>query len=595
MKDEITTLQKEMKEQNIDLYFIPPTDPHNSEFPHPHFKAIEFLSGFTGESAWMLVSRENAWLWTDGRFFLQAEKQLDGTGITLMKIGVKGVPTVLALLMQLVKKRSRMVLAFDGRVVSAKIANVWEQQLSPMGVTLKNHVDLISSIWTDRPPLTPSALYVLPQFSSGMPAARKKNKLMREMVESGADWMLLSDLTETAWATNLRGTDIACTPVFYSYLLISSNPDQLAQLFLLPGAGINDQPEDPDEAEENLGFLTIRSYNEIEEVLRTLPPDHAIWMDSNTVSASVYRAAAERHVIIDEPTPVQMMKAIKNDVEIASTRETMVYDGCAMVEFIHWLKTTVSKHTITELDAADYLKRRRLEQPGCFDLSFPTVSAYGPDAALIHYMPSPETDAELKPEGFLLVDSGGQYTTGTTDITRTIALGPLTDEMKSVYTLVLKSHIALATAHLGPDASSCALDKAARKPLTDAGLNFNHGISHGIGHVLSVHEGPNIIDPRTECPLVSGMIQSDEPGVYLEGKFGVRIENELLCCADTAKDRYFETLTLCPYERDAIDTSLLSEDEINWINAYHRRVEDALLPKLHKEDRKFLQVMTAPL
>lgn len=595
MREEIQALQQEMKQQHIDLYFVPPSDPHSSEFTHPYYRSIAFLSGFTGESAWMIISQEEAWLWTDGRFFLQAEQQLENTGIILMKTGEKGVPTVLGHLTALIRKRRRMVLAYDGRVVSARIAAVWDQQLAPMGLTIKKNVDLISIIWADRPELTGTPLYPLPLSSSGMPSARKRRKITEELIETGADWLLLSDLTETAWFTNLRGSDIPCTPVFYSYLLLSTDPDQLAQLFLLPGADIQDRPEESGEMPENRAFIRIRKYGEIEQVLRSLPPDQTIWMDADTVSSAVYRAAADRHMIIDQPTPAGTMKAVKNESEIESVRKTMVYDGCAMVEFIHWLKTAVTKHTITESDAADYLNRRRLEKPGCFDLSFPTVSAYGSNAAVIHYMPSEETDTVLRPEGFLLVDSGGQYIIGTTDITRTIALGELTQEMKDVYTLVLESHIALATAHLKPGDSTCRLDQTARAPLKEAGLNFNHGISHGIGHVLSVHEGPNIIDPRKECPLVSGMIQSDEPGAYLEGKFGVRIENELLCRADTAYNRYFETLTLCPYERSAINTDLLTEDELNWVNAYHRRVEDALLPHLHKEDRKFLQLMTAPL
>jgi Xaa-Pro aminopeptidase len=595
MREEIQTLQQEMKQQHIDLYFIPPSDPHNSEFTHAFFHSIAFLSGFTGESAWMLISQEDAWLWTDGRFFLQAEQQLADSGITLMKIGEKGVPTVLGLLRSLVRKRRRMTLAYDGRTVSAKIAGVWDQQLSPMGVTIKKNVDLISAVWTDRPELNSSALFRIPSASSGMPSARKRRRIMSEMVETGADWLLLSDLTEIAWYTNLRGADIPCTPVFYAYLLISTDPDQLDQLFLLPGAELSDDHNNAKEPADNLGFIRRRNYSEIEQTLRSIPPDQIIWMDTDKVNESVFSAASERHMIIDQPTPVYTMKAIKNDIEIASEKETMIYDGCAMVEFIHWLKTTVSGHRITEMDAADYLKRRRLEKPGCFDLSFPTVSAYGSNAAIVHYMPSPDTDTVLRPEGFLLVDSGGQYITGTTDITRTIALGELTQEMKDVYTRVLKSHIALATAHLGPSDSTCSLDQTSRAPLREAGLDFNHSISHGIGHVLSVHEGPNIIDPKTECPLISGMIQSDEPGVYLEGKFGVRIENELLCRAETVSDRYFETLTLCPYERSAINTDLLTQEELDWINAYHRRVEDALLPHLHKEDRKFLQVMTAPL
>lgn len=584
-----------MRERKIDLYIVPPTDPHQSEFIHERYKAVEYLSGFTGEAAWMLFSLDHCWIWVDGRFYIQAEKELAGTGIEIMKFGMKGVPSLIEKVIALVKKRHSITLGYDGRMVGSREAKIWESKLGSYGVRMDGNADLLDEVWEARPQLIPSSLYALPLSSSGLSAAKKKSRIQRLMIESGVDWLLLSDLSETAWFTNLRGTDVACTPVFYAYTLISSDPSVPVQMFLPEGATLRNAASPEDENPDNLSFISVMPYDSITETIRKLPNDHTIWMDAATVNAQLFAAAEERHVVLNQPTPVQMMKAVKNDAEIASQRQTLLYDGCAMVEFIHWLKTTVKNHTITEIDAANHLAKLRLEKPGCFDLSFPTVSAYAENSAIIHYMPNNESDTELKPEGFLLVDSGGQYTTGTTDITRTIALGELTDEMKDVYTRVLKAHIALATAHLGPDDSTVLLDKIARKPLQDAGMDFPHGVSHGIGHVLAVHEGPNIISPRRDAPMMSGMIQSNEPGCYLEGKFGVRLENEILCCAETPLDRYFETLTLCPFDRDAIIPELLTEDELNWLNAYHRRVEEALSPMLHKEVRKFLQVATAPL
>ncbi|MDD5922012.1 MAG: aminopeptidase family protein P [Eubacteriales bacterium] len=698
MKKEIVQLQQLMEERGIDVYFVPSSDDHNSEYFADHFKCCEFLTGFRSESAELVLTWDSAKLWTDGRYFLQAEKELAGTGVELMKMGEPGVPTVQQYLTDLVYNsqyfnpmtgKKGYVLGFDGSVVSSAREHSFRSALSPLGVTLRTGYDLVGEVWSSRPKDVPTHIHRLPLISSGKPASQKLVDVIHAMTEDGATHLLLSDLSEIAWITNLRASDILYTPVFYSFLLISleqaelfvkdgalpKNPDGTLRIpsdyidgwhpkqeikTLTPAAlqaalKNRPKPEDPmtpfqiarkelaeakarrAEAEfeapdrrhdggesaygvpvhtanrpkkeerptdpEDLSFLTIRNYSEIEDALASLPEGSVIWYDPETTPAKVAEAIPDSASSIRRETPVRIRKCIKNKIEIQSTLEAHIRDGRAMVEFIHWLKTwrdTTAKlrnaPKLTEMDAAEKLNSIRLKQPGCFDLSFETIAGYGPNGAIIHYAPSREHDAVLRPEGFLLVDSGGQYLQGTTDITRTIALGRLTPKMKEYYTYVLKSHIALANAVITPDTTGSGLDTLARRPLRDHDLDFNHGISHGVGHVLSVHEGPNgIRRSARELRIGPGMIQSDEPGVYIAGEFGIRIENEIICTENEDGNYCFIPITYCPYEREAILPELLSDEEIDWINSYHQAVYDVLSPRIDDSLRGFLKEETAPI
>ena len=587
MKRELKELKRLMKENDIEVYFVPSGDEHSSEFVHDRFKCVEFLSGFTGEAAELVVTKDSAYLWTDGRFFLQAEDELAGTGIRLMRTGTAGVPTVAEFLEGLAAE-APYTLGFDGKVVNNNAARGFREKLEPYGVRLCFDKDLTGAIWTDRPEIGPSEIFALPASSTGETFPEKLARVRAEMREENADYLLISDLMETAWLFNLRGSDIDYTPVFFSYTLVSA--DQVS-LFLmdraLPG---------PLAEELAASGVRIESYRDIDKRIAALSADKTLWLDSATAGFALCQQIPAGMDIVDLATPVYMMKAVKNPTEIESTCRAHIKDGLAMIRFIRWLKENAGSGRLTELSAAEYLKNCRFEQEGCFDLSFETISGYGPNAAIVHYAPTPETNAVIKPEGFLLVDSGGQYLEGTTDITRTIAVGPLTEEMIRDYTLVLKSHIEMARVCVLDPMSGPLVDEVARKPLQDAGLDFRHGLSHGVGHILGVHEGPPVL--KTDCPfpMKAGMIMTDEPGVYIDHQFGIRIENELLCRANEDEELCFEPITLCPYERRAIDKTLLTENEIRWIDRYHQNVRDTLLPLVDDPElAEFLIAETRPL
>ncbi len=587
MKKELEQLRERMSDNDIDVYFVPSGDEHNSEFVHDRFRCVEFLTGFTGEAAELVVTKDGAYLWTDGRFFLQAEDELAGTGVQLMRSGTSEVPTTAEFLVDLAAE-TPYTLGFDGKVVNNRAACDFRGQLDPYGVKLRFDKDLAGEIWSGRPEIEPSELFALPASSTGETFPEKLARVRSEMQNEKADYLLISDLTETAWLFNLRGSDIDYTPVFFSYTLVS---EEEVSLFLMDRV----LPDSLAEALTAAG-VHIEHYTSIDKRIAALPPDKTLWLDSATAGFSLCQKIPSGMKIVDLATPVYMMKAVKNPVEIKSTCRAHIRDGLAMIRFICWLKENVERGELTELSAAKYLKKCRLEQEGCFDLSFETISGYGPNAAIVHYAPTPETNAVIRPEGFLLVDSGGQYLEGTTDITRTIAVGPLTEEMIRDYTLVLKSHIEMARVCVLDPMSGPIVDTVARKPLQDAGLDFRHGLSHGVGHILAVHEGPPVL--KTDCPfpMKPGMILTDEPGVYIDHQFGIRIENELLCCANEDGDLCFEPITLCPYERRAIDKSLLSENEIRWIDMYHRNVRDTLLPLVEEQHlAEFLIAETEPL
>jgi Xaa-Pro aminopeptidase len=586
MKKEVLELRKKMAENGIDVYYVPSGDYHSSEYVNDFFKAREFMSGLTGESGELIVTEDGAYLWTDGRYFLQAETQLAGSEIELMRMAEPGVPTVDEFLKDLAEKKGPYTLGFDGRVVPGANGRALSEELGALGVKIKWDKDLVGEIWTNRPELKPSKIYELPLRTVGKTAEQKIAEVRAEMEKEGADYLLVADLMETAWLLNLRGADIDYTPVFFSYILLGKDD---IRLFVMDGALENGLPDD-------LSFVKVEDYDDINKALSEIPAGKTLWLSSGTANYSLCLSVADGVKIIDKATPIDMMKAIKNETEIKSTLNAHLKDAKAMIKFIVWLKKTVGKEELTEIKAADYLEACRREQEGCFDLSFETIAGYGPNGAIIHYAPTPETDAKIEPKSFLLVDSGGQYMDGTTDITRTIAMGPLTQEEIDDYTYALKSHIAMATAVIKPGQTGIDLDNIAREPLRKVDLDFKHGLGHGIGHILSVHEGPNILRRvATPCPIKAGMIMSDEPGVYIDHKFGVRIENEVLIKDDGSGNCIFEPITYVPYERKAINPALLTDEELKWVNDYHAMVREKMLPLLDGELAEYVKEETAPI
>lgn len=576
MRKELQALREKMKMYGFDAYLIPTTDFHRSEYVHDHFKFREYISGFTGSAGTLVVTMDEAKLWTDGRYFLQAAAQLEGSGIDLMKMGQPGVPTIVEYLEDVLidgavasDGSAAPVLAFDGRVCSP--ADIPEGKFN----ISVNH-DLADEIWPDRPAIVPSEIYALDESVTGEASASKLARLRAVMAEKGADYHMITALDEIAWLYNLRGRDVKHTPVFFAYALITPEEDRL----YLMGK--------PPVCKE----LRIRPYEAFLDDLTQLPAGKML-LNRDVTSYTILSAIPDHMEIISEEDPVTAMKTIKNPIEIESTKKAHIKDGTAMVNFLYWLKNSMEQ--ITEISAADKLEEFRRRQEGCYDLSFDTISGYGSNGAIIHYSATEKTNTELRPEGLYLVDSGGQYDDGTTDITRTIALGSLTDEMKVHYTAVLRSHIALAMARFKHGTTGAELDAIARKPLQDMGLNYNHGTGHGVGHLLGCHEGPQSISPRDNIhAILPGMINSNEPGVYIEGSHGIRLENEMVC-VKCGQLYGFETITFCPFDRDAILPDKLTDSELKWLNDYHRQVWKKISPLVDEDTKTWLYEAIKPL
>lgn len=568
MRQQLNDLRQKMQENGFDAYLIPTTDYHGSEYVNDYFKCRKYVSGFTGSAGTLIVTQDDAKLWTDGRYFIQAAMQLEDSGIDLMKMGQPGIPTMLEWLAS--QLGNGQVLAFDGRVMDYGFGRELESKF-----TVAYDKDLVDEIWTDRPAISPSKIYPLDASVTGETTASKLARVREYLAAKGADYHLTTKMEEIAWLYNLRGSDVENNPVFFSFALITPTEDRLY---------VMDETFD--------GGLP---YLQIFEDLKTLPAGTML-LDEKVASYSMIKLLPDHVKVISEENPASLMKARKNPVEIAATKNAHLKDGAAMVNFIYWLKQHIGKEVITEISASDYLEMCRRQQDGCYDISFETISGYAEHGAIIHYFATPETDKTLESEGFLLVDSGGQYNDGTTDITRTIALGPLTDEMKTHYTAVLRCHIALSAAKFNAGTTGAELDALTRKPLQKLGLDYNHGTGHGVGHILSCHEGPQSISPRgTTQPILPGMINSDEPGVYLEGKHGIRLENEILCVEEPSGKLGFEPITFCPFERDAIDVTMLTVEERTWVNDYHRNVFEKIGPLVEDEVREWLAKATAEI
>ena len=593
VNERISMLRKLMEERKIDVCYIPNEDDHLSEeYTADYYKCKSFISGFSGEAGCTIVTKDFAGLWTDGRYFTQAEGELKGTCVTLMRMGQEGVPAALDYLVQNTPENGK--LAYDGRVVSAAVTRMLKKRLGEKNAEIISDADLAGEVWgKERPAMPKEAVYVLEKKYTGESAAERIAKVRECMAAKKADVLVCTALEDPCWLFNVRGNDIACTPVSYAFAMVTAKKVS----YYIDKAKVSEKTA----AYLKENGVSLRPYTGLASDLKKLHGKR-IWASLATLNTELYAAIADDNVILSEASPIAMFRACKNRTEIRNIRNAHVKDGVAMVKFLKWVKETVGEDTMTELSAQDYLYARRAEQKNYIEPSFPTISAYQANGAMMHYSASEESYAEVHPRGFLLVDSGGTYKDGTTDITRTIALSELTDEEKKLYTLVLKGHIDLAMAKFLYGTTGNNLDILARRPLWNIDIDYQCGTGHGVGHVLSVHEGPHGIrwgmgsPARPAVRLEPGMVVTDEPGVYLPHKLGIRIENELLVVKGT-KNFYgqfleFENLTYCPYDLDAVDPSLLDQDEIAFINDYHQTVFEKLSPFLNKEETAWLKKAT---
>ena len=588
ISERIARLREELRREHLSAFIFPTSDPHNSEYTAEHWKGREWISGFNGSAGTAVVTLDNAALWTDSRYFIAAEEQLQGTEFQLMKLKVEGTPSIAEWLGRELKDAADKAVGIDGMVNSTNsIKELISDLRTQGGITLRTNFDPLERIWQDRPAIPENPVVIHPLEYAGEPIREKLARIRKALREKHADGMLMAALDDIAWTLNLRGSDVHCSPVFVSYLLISTTEVTLY---------INKVKLTP----EVMSYLQaegvgVKPYNQVKQGLKDYF-EYNILLDGNEVNYTLYKTV-ERE-IVDASSPVPLMKAVKNEREVAGFRSAMLKDGIAMVKFLKWLKPAVEAGGQTEMSVERKLTALKAEQPLFRGLSFDTIVGYEEHGAIVHYEAIPETDATLHPKGLLLIDSGTQYQDGTTDVTRTIALGPLTEEQKRVYTLVLKGHIDLQLLHFPDGASGTQLDAIARRPLWQAGMNFLHGTGHGVGCYLNCHEGPHQI--RMEwipARLQAGMTVTDEPGVYLGGRFGVRIENTLLVvpAEETECGRFlgFETLTLCPIETSPIIKELMTPEEIQWLNDYHTMVYERLSPYLNEDEKAWLRKVTA--
>ena len=592
IENRIERLRELMEREKIDAFIIPSSDAHNGEYIADHWKSREWISGFTGSAGTAVVTMKSAALWTDSRYFLQAEEQLDGTEYQLMRLRMEGTPSITEWLGAELAEKSGATVAIDGSTSTYNTVQAMTMALRKQGgITLRTNLDPMSRIWTDRPALPQKPIRKHPMEWAGTTAADKLTAIRRRLAAVHADGMLVSALDDIAWTLNLRGADIECNPVFIAYLLIASRG---ATLF-------TECIRVSDEVKEYLNDngVELRPYNKIGEGLAQYF-EYSILMDGNETAALMPRYVPSRTQVIYAPSPIPLMKAVKNEAETAGFRRAMVSDGVAMVRLLKWIKPAVAKGGVTEMGVDDKLTALRSEDPAYVEKSFETIAAYESHGAIVHYEPTADSDVELRPAGLLLLDCGAQYDCGTTDITRTIPLGPVSEEQRLVYTLVLKAHIRLEMAQFPAGANGTQIDAIARSVLWSRGYNYLHGTGHGVGAHLCVHEGPQQIRMEyVPTALKAGMTITDEPGVYLAGRFGVRIENVLLIVGgDSTECGNFlrmEPLTLCPIDTTVIDRWLLDDNEVEWLNDYHRRVYEELAPHLADDERQWLAEATAAI
>lgn len=585
IKSRITALKNFMEQNNLDAFIIPSTDAHLSEYPASHWESRQWISDFTGSAGTVVVTRQKSGLWTDSRYFLQATTQLEGTTIDLYKEGLPKTPSITEWLGTELKKGA--TVGIDAQVYSAKDAIALEKELSKKGLKLSIDKDPFAHIWEDRPDIPTNPIFILPEEYTGESAKSKINRINEVLKKESADSLLIGTLDTIAWLYNMRGNDVKCNPVAVCFAYVSKKESVLF---------INPKKVTPEAAaylkSQN---VVLAEYDKVFDYVAKLK--ETICIDSSKITLKLLNTIDKANSVIDIPSPADLMKACKNETELEGFRNAMLKDGVALVRFYMWLEANVKSGKVKETDVARKLIEFRSEQDMFVGESFDTIAGYGANGAIVHYHAEEETAAYIKPEGLLLIDSGGQYMDGTTDITRTIAVGELTQQMKDDYTLVLKGHINLATAVFPEGTRGSQLDILARKALWDRGLNYLHGTGHGIGHFLNVHEGPqNIRLNENPTTLQIGMVTSNEPGLYRDGQYGIRLENLIVTQHEMSGefgDFYsFETITLCPWDTTPINKTLLTSAEIDWVNAYHKDVYSKLSPLLSEEEDKWLKSKT---
>lgn len=591
IKERLQSLRQAMAQNGIDFYMMPTADFHNSEYVNQYFKVREYFSNFSGSNGTLLVWQDGAGLWTDGRYFIQAENELAGTTITLFRMLDDGVPTIEEFLKEQMKEGE--TLGFDGRVISVQDGKKYEKELQDKKIHFAYGKDLADEIWADRPAFPAGKVTVLEEATAGRSMEEKLAQVRQKLKEEGARCFFLSKLDDIMWLLNIRGCDVECNPVAMSYVYIT---EEEIHLFIQ-----NKVLEEPVRAYFAAHGIQVHEYRDMVAFLEKLPEGLEILIDDRHCSYTVYKTLSQKQKLLEKKNPTELLKAVKNPVELENMRKIYLQDSVAVTKFIYWLKSRIGKEEITELSAAEHLEQLRRQIPGFLDLSFPTIAGYKANAAMMHYEATPESFAVLEPEGMLLVDSGGQYLGGTTDVTRTIVLGPISDEIKKHYTLVAAGMLQLTNAKWLYGCTGRNLDIMARQPVWDISLDYKCGTGHGVGYILNVHEGPQnmrwrFTDGMVEAVFEAGMDITNEPGIYIEGSHGIRIENVMVACNGEKNEygqfMYFDTLTYAPIDLEAIDPAYLTDRQREYLNAYHRQVREKVSPYLTLEEQEWLNEAT---
>lgn len=599
----VDNLRLQMRENRMDVYIIPSADFHQSEYVGDYFKARAYITGFTGSAGTAVVTQDRAALWTDGRYFLQAEQQLRDTPYELMKMGEEGVLTVDEFLEKVLPEEG--CLGFDGRVISLGAGMRFEKIVAQKNGKIRYEQDLIDDIWTDRPQMPAEKAFLLEEKYAGESISRKLARVREEMRKQGANVHVLTSLDDICWLCNLRGNDIAYSPLVLSYAII-----EMERVLLFVDETKFDEKL---RSEFAANKIEVRDYNDVYEVVKDYgvretaesektagTNQDVVLLDPSKMNYALYENISDQAVKVEAMNPTTLMKAVKNRVEIENIKKAHVKDAVAVVKLLCWLKSRIGREELTEISVSDKLEDFRRQQEGFIEPSFAPISAYGEHAAIVHYEATEESNAVLKPEGLLLMDTGGHYYEGTTDITRTIALGPVAQEEREHFTIVAISMLSLANAKFLYGCDGSNLDVIAREPFWKCGLNFNHGTGHGVGYLMNVHEGPNAFRWKSYAgesyPLEAGMVTTDEPGLYIAGSHGIRTENELLT-VKAEKNEYgqfmeFEYLTFVPIDLEAIDVTMMTKDDIEKLNQYHEAVYEKISPYLTQDEQLWLKENT---
>ena len=590
ISERIEQLRVLMKEKNIDAYVVPTADFHQSEYVGEHFKARKFITGFSGSAGTAVITADEARLWTDGRYFIQAAKQIEGTGVELMKMGEPGFPTLTEYLADTLPENG--ILGFDGRVVATGEGEEYEAIVNAKNGSIVYEYDLIDQVWTDRPALSEKPVFELGVEYTGETVASKLSRIREEMKKCGATVHILTTLDDICWTLNMRGDDIDFFPLVLSYAVIEMDK---AVLYI-------NEAKLSDEIKEHFAAdgIEIRPYNDIYEDVKSIDEKEVLLIDPAKLNYSLFNNLPEGCKKVSAPNPEIIFKAMKNEVEVENMKKANLKDSVAHVRFMKWVKENVNKEVITEMSASDKLDEFRKEMGNFIRPSFEPISSYGPHAAMCHYTSSPETDVQLKEGDIFLTDTGAGFWEGSTDITRTYALGEIPAKTKENFTLVAIANLQLGSARFLHGTTGLVLDILARKPFWDRDLNFNHGTGHGVGYLLNIHEGPAGFRwkyrPNETHTLEKGMIITNEPGIYFEGEFGIRLENELLCCEGTNNEygqfMHFESITFVPFDLDAIEPSIMTEQDKKLLNDYHKEVFEKVSPFLNDEEKAWLEKYT---